>query len=72
MDSKVVSCKDFGKINVQEYTTVGQLNKYYSTARNDFTIAADKLISDIIIDNIEEKKLTDADKINILYQKNLK
>lgn len=66
MDSKVINCKDFGELKIQDYTTVGQLDKYFNTAKNNPVIAVDKLISDIIIDDIETKKLTDLDKIDIL------
>ena len=67
MNSKVINCKDFGELKIQEYTTVGQLDKYFNTAKNNPIIAVDKFISDIIVDNIETKKLTDLDKIDILY-----
>lgn len=66
MDSKIINCKDFGELKTQGYTTVGQLDKYYNTAKNNPIIAVDKLISEIIIDNVETKKLTDLDKIDIL------
>jgi len=66
MDSKVINCKDFGDLKIQEYTTVGQLDKYFNTAKSNPIIAVDKLISDIIVDNIETEKLTDIDKIDIL------
>jgi hypothetical protein len=66
MDSKVINCTDFGDLKIQEYTTVGQLDKYFNSAKNNPIIAVDTLISDIIVDKIETKKLTDVDKICIL------
>lgn len=66
MDSKVINCTDFGNIKIQVYATVGQLDKYFNSAKNNPIIAVDTLISEIILDKIETKILTEIDKICIL------
>jgi len=66
MESKKLNCEDFGEIEIQEYITIGQLDKYFNSANSNSVIAAETLISEIIVGEIEFEKLTDKDKICIL------
>lgn len=66
MDSKTINCQDFGEIKIQEYITIGQIEKYYNVVKNNPKIAVDSLISSIIMDNINIQELSTTDKIEIL------
>ncbi len=66
MDSKIINCPDIGDVEIKEFTSVGQLDRFYNSGKNNPSIATDSLISSVLIGENNSENFTDNDKVSIL------
>ena len=66
--TKTVKCPDYGDIKLQEYTKVGDLDRYFETNTKDLQSATGHLILSIVVEDIDIDDLSKNDACIILKE----